>query len=450
MADTDMADPYAAIPDETKAYADVLVNYSGDVGEDDLVLIQYEPAADELALAVQEKVLDAGGHPVVEQNDPRFGRGLFYAAEADQITHVPDYAVQKAREADVAYNLRAPENEAGMADVPSEKRQQRRMAQEPIREEIIGNTDWVLAQYWTPALAQKANMSTDAVRQFILDACVKDWEEEAAAYQELKEIVDDGEHVSITGENTALEFSIGERDGVNRVGEPSDGTNNVPGGEVFTAPVKETVNGHVYFDLPAFVQGTTVSGVYLEFEDGEVVEYSAESGEDVLEEIIETDDGAKYLGELGIGTNFAIDRPMKDTLFDEKIGGTIHLALGRAYGKNFAPALDPADIDHGLDDDRFTDLVETAEEHLGAGDDAAYNDFVNSLSNAERSAVAAYREAWEAAQAAIAEQQNQSAQHQDFVKDMRTPASDGTDSELRIDGEPVLRNGSFVGVDRLP
>lgn len=446
MSEGGMADPYASIPEETFEYADVLVNYSGDVAEGDTVIISYDEPARDLALAVQKLSLEAGAHPVTDRRDSQFTRGFFYAAEGDQIEYVPESEKVEAEQADTFINIRSSLYETALADVPGEKRQKRRAAMQPVSEKIIDGADWVLAQYWTPGFAQKTNMSQDQLRDFVLDACVKNWEEESEAYKGLKEVVDAGEDVYIVdGEGRELEFSIGEQNGVNRVGLLSDGTNNVPGGEVFTAPIRESVNGEVYFELPAFVKGETVDGIYLEFEDGEVVDYSAESGEGVLDEIIGTDEGAKYLGELGIGTNFGVDKPMKDTLFDEKIGGTIHLALGRAYRGNFAPAIGPEDLDHDLTDNRVQSLIDTADKHLAADDTAEYNTFLHSLSNEERSIVSQYRELWEETQEEIGRQRNESVQHQDFVKDLRR---DG--GRLVIDGETILEEGSFVGVDSLP
>ncbi|MFB6217201.1 MAG: aminopeptidase, partial [Candidatus Aenigmatarchaeota archaeon] len=165
--------------------------------------------------------------------------------------------------------------------------------------------------------------------EFVVDAVTEiDWEELEKKNAEIKEIFDNAEEVRIVGEGTDLTLSLANREGI-----PDNGCHNVPSGEVFYAPMKESLEGRVRFSYPGIESGNEVSGIELVFENGKIVEYSAEKNEEFLEKMIETDEGSHYIGELGIGTNRQIDRYIKNTLFDEKIGGTIHLAIGRAYEK---------------------------------------------------------------------------------------------------------------------
>jgi aminopeptidase len=174
--------------------------------------------------------------------------------------------------------------------------------------------------------AQEAAMSFTEYSDFVFSAILINWDDQMRIMQELKQILDQTDEVRLIGDKTDLTMSIKGRNAV--VGGPD---NNVPGGEVFTAPIDDSAEGHIYFDLPAIKYGQEVEGITLHFEKGEVVDFSAERNEVLLHNMIETDPGARRLGELGIGTNRGISTFTKNILFDEKIGDTIHLALGRAY-----------------------------------------------------------------------------------------------------------------------
>jgi aminopeptidase len=185
----------------------------------------------------------------------------------------------------------------------------------------------VLTQFPAPADAQNAEMSTEAYEEFVWSAIGKDWEAQHEHQQQMVEKLDAGEEVRlVSGDTTDLTMSVAGMTTIN-----DHAKNNLPGGEVFTAPVPDSVEGEVLFDMPLVHEGHVVEDAFLRFEDGEVVEHSASKNEDVLTDVLNTDEGARRLGELGIGMNRDIDRFTYNTLFDEKMGDTVHLAVGKAY-----------------------------------------------------------------------------------------------------------------------
>jgi aminopeptidase len=427
--------------DRIEQWAELLVEYSMDIEENDLVQISFGQASKSLAKEVYRKVMEAGAYPVYSLDDQEFDKVFYEEADEDQLEHVPEYQRDKVKQLDASLRIRAPSNTNELSEISPKKMQQNAKAKKDLKEEIIENTKWSLTQYPTRALAQKAEMSFEDYKEFAIDACVKDWEEESKKYLGLKETVDEGSLVRIKGERTDIEFSIGENDGINRLGVLSDGTSNVPGGEVFTAPVVDSVEGEIYFEIPAVTGGREVEGVWLKFKDGRVVDYSAEKNEDLLEERLKTDDGSDRLGEFGIGTNFDIDRYTKNILLDEKMGGTIHLALGSAYRKCLGRVVDLDDVDdHGLSDERVEELADEASAALRDDSfDAVYDD----CSSDEQDFLDEYRDTWEDLADEEDEQLNDSAVHWDMIKDLRETG------ELIIDGTTILEEGEFVGVSSL-
>jgi aminopeptidase len=178
-------------------------------------------------------------------------------------------------------------------------------------------------------------MAYEEYCDFVYDAVLRDWEALAEEMAQLKDLLDDGTEVRIVGEGTDLSMSVENRVAVNSAASVAYDSHNLPSGEVFTAPVVESVEGTVTFDVPMTISDRRVRDVELTFEGGEMVDYAAAQGEAAIAETVETDAGASRLGELGIGMNRGIDRPTDRILFDEKMGGTVHMALGRAYASNF-------------------------------------------------------------------------------------------------------------------
>jgi aminopeptidase len=219
----------------------------------------------------------------------------------------------------------APENTRDMADIPSERTAAIQGAYRPHLERVFRHElPWVGCQYPTPALAQEAGMSTDEFADFLYGACLRDWDAERERMQRYADRFDAAEEVRIVGDDTDIRLSI-----AGRTMKVDAGGANIPGGEFFGCPVEDSAEGTIAFtEFPAVYSGREMNGIRLRFEGGKVVDASAETNEDYLVETLDSDEGSRRLGELGIGCNPGITRYMRNTLFDEKIDGTVHLALG--------------------------------------------------------------------------------------------------------------------------
>ncbi|CAG0963786.1 partial aminopeptidase, partial [Anaerolineae bacterium] len=203
----------------------------------------------------------------------------------------------------------------------------------PISEEIVNRKRWILTNYPTHSLAQEADMSLEEYEDFLYGATNIDWSKVKEKEMKLKGLLDKASSVRIVGKDTDLTLSIKGRKAI-----PCYGERNMPDGEVYLSPIESSAEGYIYYEMPAIYQGREVTGIRLRFRGGKVVEARADKNEDFLLAMLDTDKGARYLGELGVGVNYGIQKFTKDILFDEKIGGTVHLAVGRSYesagGKN--------------------------------------------------------------------------------------------------------------------
>jgi aminopeptidase len=232
------------------------------------------------------------------------------------------------RTMDAWMNIGAPENTAEGSDVPPERRALLAHARHEMRSRRLSDEiPWVACRYPTPALAQDSRMSLHEFEDFLYGACLLDWDAEARRMQRIKDRFDRASEVRIVGAGTDLTLSLEGREG-----EIDDGHYNLPGGEVYYSPVEDATEGVVDFsEFPAHKEPEEIEGVRMVYRGGRVVEASAKSNEDALLETLERDDGARVLGELGIGCNPGIQRYMRNTLFDEKIDGTVHLAIGAGF-----------------------------------------------------------------------------------------------------------------------
>ena len=311
-------------------HAAVLVDWSAQIGSGDNVVISVAEGAHELGVAVAEAVGERGGTLLAVNDSAEFSRAYLQGraeGEADvDDAPAPELAMLEAT--DVYLRLGGGRNTAATADVPSETRQAARRARTGIREARLA-TDWVSTVHPTRSLAQQAGMSLEAYQEFVYNAVLHDWESLADEMAQLKTILDEGATVHIETPTTDLRLSIDGRTAVNSTASVADDSHNLPSGEVFTAPAD--ANGTITFDLPRTVDGTRLETVALTIKDNEVVDYAADQGEETLRELLETDDGAGRIGELGIGMNRGIDQVTDRILFDEKMAETIHLAIGRAY-----------------------------------------------------------------------------------------------------------------------
>ena len=307
-------------------HAETLVEHSTEIEAGDDVVISAGPAAEDLTIALSEAIGERGAFPLHVGFRNERSRAAFLHAIDDEDLDVPDHELALAEAADVWIHVRAHENVADMSAVSAETMSAFQKAYQPIREEIL-DTTWVLTQFPAPADAQNAEMSTTEYEEFVWSAVDRDWAAQREFQERLVDILDDGEEVRIkSGDTTDVRMSIAGMTTIN-----DHGKNNLPGGEVFPAPVADSVAGEVLFDKPLIHDGNEVEDAYLRFEGGEVVEHSASKNEDVLTEVLNTDEGARRLGELGIGMNRDIDRFTYNILFDEKMGDTVHMAIGMAY-----------------------------------------------------------------------------------------------------------------------
>ncbi|MFW9834668.1 MAG: aminopeptidase [Candidatus Thorarchaeota archaeon] len=306
-------------------HAKIVTEWSTDIKKGDRVLIRATPESHEFVVALYKKVSEMGGIPLTLMRTDEMTKAFFDGADNDTIDTAPEHYEALLEKVDVMIAVRSPGNTKAMANVDPKKVIQRSVAMKKAQDMTLSKR-WCLTVHPTAALAQQADMSLEEYREFVYGATLLDWKEESKLMYKMKEHLEKHKDVRYTGPETDL-FASTE----GRIWIASDGKHNMPSGEVFTAPVENTVEGKIYFDIPFLQQGKVIEGVRLTFEKGEVVDFSAEKSEATLKEIIEIDDGSRRLGEMAIGTNRGIKNYTLNMLFDEKIGDTIHCALGRAY-----------------------------------------------------------------------------------------------------------------------
>jgi aminopeptidase len=316
-----------------KKLAEILVNYSIKIKKGDLIELSFGVDAKELALEVYKLILKKGAYPVVHAGVPGFTYAYYKNASKEQLSSFPKLAMIETKMTNGSINIGAEYNTKELTRISPKKIAVRRKVTKRIHDEYIKKDNWVICEFPTHSLAQDAEMSLEEFEDFCYAATNQDWKTESKKQDKLKKILDNGKQVRITGENSDLAFSI-----EGRKAAKCDGKRNMPDGEVFIAPVEDSTEGYIHYTYPAIYGGREVSGIFLRFHKGKVVESKAEKGESFLKEMIRTDKGSCKLGEFGIGLNYNIKQFIKQILFDEKIGGTIHLALGMAYpqggGKN--------------------------------------------------------------------------------------------------------------------
>ena len=323
------------MPDpRTTKLADILVNHSLKVKRGDRVMIAASSElAKPLVIESYKKVLEAGGHPQTSIAFEELSTILFSRGSRSQLTHFPEAKLYEAEQTDCFINIRAAVNKKALSNTDPKKMGMRSKVMKPISETIVNNKRWVLCNFPTDSLAQEADMSLAEYEDFLYGATNINWEKIRREGMKLKRLLDRGRSIRIVGKETDLTIGIAGRKAI-----PCFGERNMPDGEVFLSPLEDSAEGRIYFEPPAIYQGREVLGIRLTFKGGKVIDASAEKNEQFLIEMLDTDKGARYLGEVGIGINYGIKNFSKDILFDEKVGGTVHLAVGRSYeeagGKN--------------------------------------------------------------------------------------------------------------------
>ncbi len=276
--------------DRIREHAKILVNWSTEIEEGDNVIISASEEAKELVTALHEEIGKKGANPITLYSVDEAKRA--YLKNYDKEFETPEHTLALMKKADALIGISSEPNLMAMNDVSGEKMARYSKARKPIQEQQLSKR-WCGTQHPTNAQAQMANMSLEEYKDFVYDAILRDWQEVQDKQQILKEKLDEASKVYIEGPGTEIEMSIDGMIAVN-----SDGDHNLPSGEVFTAPVVDSVEGEILFDKPLIHQGKEINGVKLEFEEGEVVEHHAEQNEEALTELLNTDEGAKRLGEL--------------------------------------------------------------------------------------------------------------------------------------------------------
>lgn len=317
--------------------AKVITEYSQPVQPGDVVLVQSNTLAEPLSRALYEAILRRGGHPTVFTQLPGLGELFMEIATEEQLAFVDPFSQAMIDIASKYYNVMAEVNpKAGTAANPERiaiaQNASRHMVERFFQRLADESLGWVLMPYPTHAMAQAAETSLLAYTKFVYEACafhlddpVAYWQTVHERQQKLVDVLNTKQELHIIGPDIDLTMRVGGRLWIN-----CDGTNNFPDGEIFTGPLEDSVNGYVNFNLRTVYGAREVNGVRLRYENGVIVEADAAKGKDWLMSQLDLDDGARRMGEFAIGTNYNIKDVTGNTLFDEKIGGTIHMAIGRS------------------------------------------------------------------------------------------------------------------------
>ena len=302
-----------------------LVNFSTKLEHGDTVLIDAFDIPAEMTVALVRAARKVGAVPLVQTHLARILREMSIEAQEAQLDLNSAFQLAQMKKMTAYIALRGGDNNTEMSDVPPEKMKLVAKKMKPVLDWRVKKTRWCVLRWPSPSMAQSAGMSTEAFEKFYFDVCTLDYSKMQPGMKALKTAMEATDLVHIQGPGTDLRFSI---KGIPAI--PCGGTHNIPDGEVFTAPVRDSVQGVVSFNAPTIYQGTAFDHVRLEFKDGKVVNATANNTEK-LNAILDSDSGARYIGEFAIGFNPYVLHPMRDILFDEKINGSFHFTPGQCY-----------------------------------------------------------------------------------------------------------------------
>ena len=305
--------------------ADGLIGFSTALKKGERVLIDAFDVPDAIVIALIRAARARGAHPLVQNHRARITRELSLGAEEAQFAPHAEVELARMQKMDAYIALRGSDNIFEGSDVPAAKVQLVSRLMKPVLDHRVGKTKWVVLRWPSPGMAQQAGMSTEAFEEFYLRVCTLDYSTFTPGMAALKKLMDATDRVRITGPGTDLRFSI---KGIGSV--TCGGLRNIPDGEVFSCPVKDSVEGHVQYNAPTVYLGSSFDNIRLAFKSGKIVEATS-SNTKRLNEILDSDAGARYIGEFAIGFNPCILEPMRDILFDEKIAGSFHFTPGQAY-----------------------------------------------------------------------------------------------------------------------
>ena len=316
----------------TQKLAKLIVDYSVKVKKGENVVISGNTEAQDFISALYKEVILKKAHPILRVNIPGLSPFFYKHATKEQIEKFPAHFDFMVKNAQKYISIITSSNTRELSDCDPKKITARQKITHSISDYIVNQKDKILrctVGFPCPALAQEAEMSLIDYENFVYNSCLQNWNILGKKIDKILSKFKKAKRVHLIGENVDLKFLIHGDKAVADKGEE-----NMPGGEIFMAPVRESLNGFIKFEYPAIESGKEVLGIFLRFENGKVVESKADKNEDFLKEMLATDENASYVGEFGIGMNPKINKFTKNLLFDEKINGTIHLALGMAYKEN--------------------------------------------------------------------------------------------------------------------
>jgi len=310
-----------------RTLANKLVNYSCKVQKGENCLIEFTGSELTLVNLLVEEVYKAGGKPFVWLRDPSVQRAIMMNCTDEQLEQMAQFDADVMSKMQAYIGIRAADNNFELSDVPAEQQKRYgRIYSSKVHSNIrVTKTKWVVLRYPNNAMSQLANMSTEAFEDFYFNVCNLDYAKMSRAMDALKALMERTDKVRIVGKDTDLSFSIKGMKAVK-----CDGERNIPDGEIYTAPIKNSVNGRLTYNTPALYQGNRFDNISFLFKDGKIIEATA-SDTERINKILDTDEGARYIGEFSIGINPYINNAILDTLFDEKIAGSIHFTPGNAY-----------------------------------------------------------------------------------------------------------------------
>lgn len=331
-----------------------LINYSCELQKGEKILIEANGINSEMINALVKEAYNKEAHPFVELSDSRIKRELLMGLTKDTADLMAKYDGYRMAEMDAYIGLRGGLNSMELSDVPEEKIQlYSKYYSHPVHHKLrVSGTKWVVLRWPTQAMAQLAKMSTEAFEDYYFNVCNLDYAKMDKAMDPLVELINKTDKVRIVAKDTDLTFSIKGLGGIK-----CSGNRNIPDGEVYTAPVKNSVNGHITYNTPSIENGIEFNNVYFEFKDGKIIKAEANHTK-ALNNILDTDEGARYIGEFSFGINPYITKPIGDILFDEKIAGSIHFTPGSCY----------EECDNGNQSAVHWDLVQVHTPEFGGGE----------------------------------------------------------------------------------
>ena len=313
--------------------AEILVGHSIQVQPGEKVLLEAYDIPDDVVTVMVEAIANAGGLPFVTVKRNAVLRALYHTASEEQMRLTGEWERARMGAMDAYIGIRGSENSTELSDVPDDKMKlYQTLWWNPVHSQTrVPHTKWCVLRWPTASMAQQAGMSTEAFEDFYFDVCTFDYGKLGPVLEPLRALMNRTDRVRLTGVGTDLRFSIKDIPTI-----PCTGNANIPDGEIFTAPVRDSVEGTIAFNTPTIYQGTAFEGITLKFEQGRIVEAtSAGSTSTALNEILDSDEGARYVGEFSLGFNPYVLQPMRDILFDEKIAGSFHFTPGGAYDEAF-------------------------------------------------------------------------------------------------------------------